>query len=61
MSNATYDLIYFQIATQIKREIMKGELSSGEMLPSIRSLAKELRIRLQQRTQTRCENEKIIC
>ena len=44
ISNATSEPIYFQIATQIKREIMKGELSSGEMLPSIRSLAKELRI-----------------
>ncbi|MCD5414953.1 MAG: GntR family transcriptional regulator [Clostridiales bacterium] len=44
VSNATTDPIYFQIETQIKRAIMKGELLSGEMLPSIRSLAKELRI-----------------
>ncbi|MBN4062963.1 MAG: GntR family transcriptional regulator [Alkaliphilus sp.] len=44
ISNATSEPIYFQIATQIKREIMRGELSSAEMLPSIRSLAKELRI-----------------
>ncbi len=44
ISNATSDPIYFQIATQIKRAIMQGELASGEVLPSIRSLAKELRI-----------------
>ncbi len=36
--------IYDQIYTQIKTHIIKGELKENEMLPSIRSLAKELRI-----------------
>ncbi len=44
ISNSNSDPIYFQIETQIKREIMQGKLASGEMLPSIRRLAKELRI-----------------
>ncbi len=36
--------IYDQIYTQIKSQIISGELSEDEMLPSIRNLAKELRI-----------------
>ena len=36
--------IYDQIKTQIKAQIMGGELSADEMLPSIRGLAKDLRI-----------------
>lgn len=36
--------IYEQIVTQIKNEIIAGELQEGEALPSIRLLAKELRI-----------------
>ena len=36
--------IYDQIYTQIKSQIISGELSEDEMLPSIRSLARELRI-----------------
>ena len=36
--------IYDQIYTQIKSQIIRGELSEDEMLPSIRSLARELRI-----------------
>lgn len=36
--------IYDQIYTQIKSLIIRGELRENEMLPSIRSLAKELRI-----------------
>ena len=36
--------IYDQIYTQIKSQIISGELSADEMLPSIRSLARELRI-----------------
>lgn len=36
--------IYQQIAIQLKDEILKGNMSEGEMLPSIRGLAKELRI-----------------
>ena len=36
--------IYDQIYTQIKSQIISGELSEDETLPSIRSLARELRI-----------------
>lgn len=41
----TSDLpIYQQIKNQIIEQILKGELSEGEPLPSIRKLAKELKI-----------------
>ncbi len=36
--------IYIQIAEQMKTEILEGKLKPGEYLPSIRGLAKELRI-----------------
>lgn len=36
--------IYQQIATQFREEIMAGKRAHGEYLPSIRGLAKELRI-----------------
>ena len=36
--------IYDQICARIKELILSGELAPDEMLPSIRSLAKELRI-----------------
>ncbi len=36
--------IYEQIYTQIKNQIIAGELVPHEMLPSIRGLAKDLRI-----------------
>ena len=38
--------IYEQIVTQIKSAIVSGELTEGEALPSMRLLAKELRISL---------------
>ena len=38
--------IYEQIVTQIKNAILAEELSEGEALPSMRLLAKELRISL---------------
>lgn len=44
ISNASPDPLYEQIARQIKNSILKGELSPGEQLPSIRALAKELQI-----------------
>lgn len=44
ISNSANQPIYEQIYTQIKNLIISGELKSGEMLPSIRSLAKDLRI-----------------
>lgn len=36
--------IYEQIKTQIRGQILRGELSEGSLLPSIRTLAKELKI-----------------
>lgn len=36
--------IYEQIYSQIKSQIISGELAENEMLPSIRGLAKDLRI-----------------
>ena len=38
--------IYEQIVVQIKQAIVAGELTEGEALPSMRLLAKELRISL---------------
>ena len=36
--------IYDQIVTQIKKQILDGSLAEDEALPSIRSLAKDVRI-----------------
>ena len=44
ISNASDKPIYEQITTQVKALIMSGQLSEGDVLPSIRLLAKELRI-----------------
>ena len=44
ISNSSSQPIYDQIASQIKDKIIIGELNEGDMLPSIRVLAKELRI-----------------
>ena len=42
--NTTNQPIYDQIYSQIKAQIIAGKLAPGEALPSIRSLAKDLRI-----------------
>lgn len=44
ISNASSDPIYLQIKNQIKSAIISGELRAEEQLPSIRFLAKELRV-----------------
>ena len=44
ISNTSGVPIYAQITEQIRVKILSGELKEGEMLPSIRLLAKELRI-----------------
>ena len=44
ISNASNLPIYEQIVEGIKRHISSGELREGDMLPSIRALAKNLRI-----------------
>lgn len=44
ISNAGGVPIYEQIVSQVKAKIMSGELREGDALPSMRLLAKELRI-----------------
>lgn len=44
VSNKASRPLYEQIVSQIKMQIMNGELKAGEALPSIRSLAKSLQI-----------------
>lgn len=44
ISNSDKKPIYEQITQQIKDMIMRGELKEGDALPSMRFLAKELRI-----------------
>ncbi len=44
ISNASPQPLYEQIEEQIKRAILSGELTPGEALPSIRYLARELRV-----------------
>lgn len=44
LSHADGRPIYEQISGQVKGQILNGALESGEALPSIRLLAKELRI-----------------
>lgn len=44
INNSSNDPIYLQIKNQIKAQIISGDLEVGEQLPSIRFLAKELRV-----------------
>ncbi len=44
ISNANNEPIYEQIYCQIKKLIMSGKLKEGAVLPSIRNLAKDLKI-----------------
>ena len=44
INNSSMVPIYEQIMDQIKAAILGGELSEGTMLPSVRSLARELKI-----------------
>ncbi len=44
ISNSGEKPIYEQITSQIKNLIIQGELAAGQALPSMRLLAKELRI-----------------
>ena len=46
VSNSSTSPIYEQISRQIKDQILQGELKAGDALPSMRMLAKELRISL---------------
>ena len=44
ISNSSNIPLYEQVKEQIKNKIVSNELKTGELLPSIRSLAKDLRI-----------------
>ena len=44
MSNTSTIPLYEQIQTQIKSQILNGSLQAGDGLPSIRNLAKELKV-----------------
>lgn len=55
ISSVSGEHIYEQIKTQIRSAVLGGELKAGEALPSLRKLAKELRISVL--TVTRAYNE----
>lgn len=55
ISSVSGESIYEQIKTQIRSAVLSGELKAGEALPSLRKLAKELRISVL--TVTRAYNE----
>lgn len=55
LSNRSDLPIYEQIKEQIKEQILSGELQEDEMLPSLRQLAKDLKISVL--TTTRAYNE----
>lgn len=44
INNLSMQPIYEQIVNQIKATIMQGTIKENQMLPSVRSLAKELRV-----------------
>ena len=44
INNSSDEPIYLQIKKQIKAQIISGDLKVGEQLPSIRFLAKEIRV-----------------
>jgi GntR family transcriptional regulator len=44
VTNSSGEPIYMQIVTQMKQQIISGRLQEGEMLPSMRNLAMQLRI-----------------
>ncbi len=44
ISNSSSEPIYGQIMNQIRAQIIKGDLEEGQLLPSIRGLARDLQI-----------------
>ena len=44
INHSSMQPIYDQIVSQIKDKIMHGEIKEESMLPSVRSLAKELKV-----------------
>ncbi|MBW3089308.1 GntR family transcriptional regulator [Bifidobacterium miconisargentati] len=55
ISSVSGEPIYEQIKNQIRASVLNGELKAGQALPSLRKLAKELRISVL--TVTRAYNE----
>lgn len=55
ISNTSNDPIYKQIKEQIKEQILSKEIQENEMLPSLRSLAQDLKISVL--TTTKAYNE----
>ena len=55
ISNSSDLPIYAQIKEQVKEQLLSGELEEDEMLPSLRQLAKDLKISVL--TTTRAYNE----
>ena len=55
ISSVSGEPIYEQIKSQIRAAVLSGDLASGEALPSLRKLAKELRVSVL--TVTRAYNE----
>ena len=55
ISNSSGLPIYAQIKEQVKEQILSGELEENDMLPSLRQLAKDLKISVL--TTTRAYNE----
>ncbi|NMO98030.1 GntR family transcriptional regulator [Paenibacillus lemnae] len=62
LSNASTDPIYIQILNQIRQSILNGELRPGDNLPSIRQLAKDLKVSVitTKRAYEELEKEKLI-
>jgi DNA-binding transcriptional regulator YhcF (GntR family) len=54
--------IYIQIITKIQRDIIRGKIQKGEKLPSVRSMAAELKVNVNtvQRVYQEMEREKVI-
>lgn len=44
INNSSLQPIYEQIVSQIKDKIMKGELKENDLLPSVRTLSKEIKV-----------------
>lgn len=44
INNSSMQPLYEQITEQIKGAVMQGRMGEGEILPSVRTLAKELRV-----------------
>ena len=44
INNTSMVPIYEQIMEQIKAQVISGELKEGDLLPSVRTMAKELKI-----------------